>query len=167
MKNSIYTFIVILGMLTSCSSQKSLQGSAPFEIGSGYCQESYGGRAASGSEMLVKIPVANLDGYRVNSIFFRGQQAYVKVLDEDGQKYIVANLKAKKAKAPKDMIAHADPKQEVGNTPNTKSSVVDFPFELNYDEAVLSYYKGDVINYVKVTGIKHKQAIMYPSKPRE
>ena len=43
MKNSIYTFIVVLGILTSCASQKNLQESAPFEIGSGYCQESYGG----------------------------------------------------------------------------------------------------------------------------
>lgn len=167
MKNSIFSILVVLGMLTSCSSQKNLVDSAPFEIGTAYCQDWYGGKEQSGAGVELKIPVANLDGYRVNSIYFREQQSYVKIKDEDGQKFIVATMVAKKAMPPKDMVVHADPKKEVGNKPVTKQLQKDFPFELAYDEAVLSYYRGDVINYVKITGIKHKQAIIYPSRSKE
>ncbi|MGJ8731889.1 MAG: hypothetical protein ACSHW4_02055 [Cellulophaga sp.] len=167
MKNSIFSILLVLGMLSSCSSQKNLVDSAPFEIGTAYCQDWYGGKEESGAGVEVKIPVANLDGYRVNSLFFRGQQSYVKIQDEEGQKFVVATMLAKKAMPPKDMVMHADPKEEVGNSPATKELQKDFPFELAYDEAVLSYYKGDVINYVKITGIKHKQALIYPTRSKE
>ncbi|WBU90734.1 hypothetical protein [Cellulophaga omnivescoria] len=167
MKNSIFSILVVLGMLSSCSSQKNLVDSAPFEIGKAYCQDWYGGKEESGAGVELKVPVANLDGYRVNSIYFRGQQSYVKVINEEGQKFVVATMTAKTMVPPKDIIMHSDPKQELGNKPAAKKLQKDFPFELAYDEAVLSYYKGNVINYVKIKDIKHKQAIIYPSRSKE
>ena len=64
---------------------------------------------------------------------------------------------------------HSDPKEEVGNQPpgsiNRKNA--DFPFDLNRDEAVVSYKvmtgdpKNNKVTYFKITGIKSKPSRIY------
>lgn len=169
MKNAIYSFIVVTILITSCSSQKKLLNSAPFQIGQGFCQEWIGGKEASGSGLLVKIPVSEIEGYTLHKLFFRDQQSYIKIETEEGQKFVVANLNKKRKSAPHDMVAHIDPREEFGNKPskNEEKEKLEFPFTLADDEAVLSYIRKNTINYVKVTGVKDKPALIYSYKPRE
>lgn len=169
MKNTIYSFLVVTVLITSCSSQKNLVNSAPFQIGEGYSQEWIGGKEATGSGLLVKIPVSEIEGYTLNTLFFRGQQAYVKIETEEGQKFVVAKFDKERKVAPHDIVAHADPREEFGNKPikNEAKEELEFPFTLADDEAVLSYIQKSTINYVKVKGVKDKPALIYSSKPRE
>ncbi len=170
MKNILYSYLLMLGMLTGCSSQKKLTDEAPFKIGAGFCQEWIGGKEESGKGLLVKIPVSEIEGYKINAIFFRGQQAYTKVVDEDGQKFVVAELKKEGNNLPSDMILHADPKKEFGNKPSGNKNNTEntkFASELSDNEAVLSYIKKSTIKYVKVSGIKDKPALIYPTKSKE
>lgn len=169
MKNIICSLIVATTVLSSCSSQKNLVNTAPFEIGQGFCQEWIGGKEASGRGLMVKIPVSEIEGYKINTLFFRGQQSYVKIETEAGQKFVVANLEQQSSRAPQDMIVHGDAKEEFGNKPskNGIKEKLAFPFTLEADEAVLSYIKKNTIKYVKVVGVKEKPALIYSSKPRE
>ena len=156
----------LFAMLTSCSSQKKIVANVPFTIGDAYCQEWTGGKAESGKGMLVKIPVSEMEGYTLEGVYFRGQMGLVTMEEENGQKFAVVNLH-KNNTVPKDIIMHKDPKQEVGNKPTTKKKTEDFPFELQKDEAVLSYSKNGRTKYCKVKGIKDKAALVYPSKPQQ
>lgn len=157
----------LFAILTSCSSQKKLVAKVPFTIGNGYCQEWTGGKEESGKGMLVKIPVSEIEGYILEDIYFRGQMGKVSMVEENGQKYAVTNLQ-KLGSAKPDIIMHADPKQEVGNQPPRlkNKEELSFPFELKDSEAVLSFYKNGKTKYYKVSGIKDRAALVYPSKPQ-
>lgn len=158
----------LFAVLTSCSSQKKLVTNVPFTIGDGYCQEWTGGKEESGKGILVKIPVSEMEGYTLEGIYFRGQMSSVSMEEKNGQKYAVANLQ-KLSNAKPDIVMHADPKQEVGNQPPRMKNKeeLDFPFELKDSEAVLSFSKKGKTKYCKVSGIKDKAAMIYPSKPQQ
>ena len=67
-----------------------------------------------------------------------------------------------------DIVMHSDPKKEVGNQPPRLRTEEEktFPFELNADEAVLSYLENGKVKYVKISGVKDKPARIYPGRPK-
>ena len=57
-----------------------------------------------------------------------------------------------------DVVMDGSAVKEAKNTPEG-----DFPFELNADEAVISYLHNGVISYTKVTALERKPLLAYPS----
>lgn len=133
---------------------------APFEMGDATCQAWSGGRAETGSGLLLEIPILseNLDEMKLQQAFFRGKIADVKI--ENTEKGWVAKANFTNGNAGKpDMVMYADSKQEVGNQPPAVKEK--FPFELEADQCVLSFLDGDTVKYYKVENIKEKKPKMF------
>ncbi len=152
--------------LSGCASQKKLETSTPFTIGPAICQEWVAGKEESGSGEVIKITINEMAAEKVElqNIYFRGSMA--KVIMEMEDKGMTASARFEKHKP--DMIMHADSTKEVGNQPPKLKSKdgKEFPFELQRDEAVLSYLEDDKVKYVKITGIVDKPARIYPGRPQ-
>lgn len=155
-----YMMFALLFSLSGCSSQKKLVDNPPFEMGDATCQRWVGGRAESGSGILLNIPVneAMPGNTQLQQAFFRGMVADLKMEEKEGQMVATANFLNKQEEKP-DMVMHADPKKEVGNKPPKLKD--EFPFELEADECVVSYSEGGKTKYVKINGIKEKKPLTY------
>jgi hypothetical protein len=166
MKNLIY--IVLSGILGlyGCSSQKKLETSPPFTLGTATSQKWAGGREESGSGEVIKITVKEMTGEEVTlqNIYFKGTMSEVVMEMEGDGMMATAKFHDKKP----DMIMHADSTMEVGNQPPELKSEEqkEFPFDLKETEAVLSYLENDKVKYVKIIGIVNKPARIYPGRPQ-
>ncbi|AKA35031.1 hypothetical protein [Flagellimonas lutaonensis] len=160
MKLISYMMFALLFSLSGCSSQKKLVKNPPFEMGDATCQRWVGGRAESGSGLLLNIPVDNAVATNtpLQQAFFRGRVADIKVEEKDGEWMAIANFINQREEKP-DMVMHADPKKEVGNRPPKLEEK--FPFELGPDECVVSYMEDGKTKYFKITGIKEKKPLTY------
>ena len=160
MKAITYMIVVLSFSLSACSSQHKMVAQAPFEMGEATCQAWAGGRAESGSGMLLEIPVLseNLDKMKLQQAFFRGKIADIEMEKADKGWIAKANFKNRNMEKT-DLVMHADPKQEVGNQPPKPKEK--FPFELENDQCVLSFLDGETIKYYKVENIKEKKSKMF------
>lgn len=166
MKNFTYILLGLTIGLTGCSSQKKLESNPPFTIGATTAQQWVGGREESGMGMTLKIQISKMkgEGVPLQSVYFRGDLSPLSMEMEAQGMMAVAKFEKEKP----DIIMHADSTKEVGNKPpkrKTNKNEV-FPFNLQPDEAVISYLENDKIKYTKITGIKEKQPIAYPTKPK-
>ncbi|MGD1945971.1 MAG: hypothetical protein ACFB0A_06865 [Croceivirga sp.] len=146
--------------LSSCSSQKAMVDQTLFEIGNASCQAWLGGRAESGSGMLLEIPILgeNLDQINWQQAFFRGKVADIDMESTANGGIVKANFKNQGMKKP-DMVMHSDSKQEVGNQPPKLKEK--FPFELEKNQGVLSFLEDGTLKYYKVENIKEKKTKMF------
>lgn len=160
MKTITYIVLVLGFSLSGCSSQKKMVENPPFELGNATCQEWKGGRAESGSGLLLEVPLhnENLDQIKLQQAFFRGKIADVTTESGDKGWVAKANFRNPGMKKP-DMVMDADAKKEVGNQP--PSGKEKFPFELGANECVISYMDGETIKYFKIEGIKEKAPLLY------
>ncbi len=160
MKAITYMIIVLTLSLSSCSSQRKMVDQAPFEMGQATCQAWAGGRAETGSGLVLEIPILseNLDEMKLQQAFFRGKIADLKMENTEKGWVAKANFKNQNVGKP-DMVMHSDSKQEVGNQPPKLKEK--FPFELGKDQCVLSFLDGDTVKYYKVENIKEKKAKMF------
>ncbi|ALM08412.1 hypothetical protein SB49_11765 [Sediminicola sp. YIK13] len=168
---SIYTHILnvlILSIgLTSCSSQKKLQTEVPFEIGTATVQEWMGGKEESGTGYLVSVSVLNITkDVRFQEMFYHGQVVQVTTESHGHGLMVKGNFTLAPQKP--DIIMHADPRKEVGNQPPSmqKGYTKDLPFDLEPQEAVLSYMIKNRVKYVKISGMKEKAPLIYSTKPK-
>jgi len=159
MKVFTYIILAMSFSFTGCTSQKKLVKNAPFEMGEATCQRWTGGRAESGSGMLLQIPIMkdSIDKMQLQQAFFRGKVADVKVKSKDDKWFAEANFKNATEKP--DIVMHSDSKKEVGNQPPKLNEKI--PFELKEDECVLSYLDGEEVKYFKVIDIKQKKPLIY------
>lgn len=160
MKVITYMMVVLAFSLSSCSSQKKMGTQPPFEMGEATCQAWSGGRAESGSGMLLEIPVLNENRgeMKLQQAFFRGKIADLSFENTDKGLIAKANFKNQNMEKP-DIIMHRDSRLEVGNRPPKPKQ--EFPFELEDDQCVLSFLDGDTLKYFKVENIKEKKPIMF------
>jgi len=145
MKYVFSCFLLFSLCLTSCTSQKNLQVETSFEIGNATCHQYAGGREESGSGTELRIPVSLLENSDVEliEVYFRGKQVKALVNTVDNQKMIVVRIP---------------------NNNSESSETIDF--ELNADEAVISYNENGETKYAKVNGIKQKQPLIYKGAPK-
>jgi len=153
------TFFSLLG----CKAQKEIIADSPYTFGSATCQHWSGGRAEAGSGLLLTIPVNSIldEGYALKQAFFRGKVANMTLKDNNGVTQAEANFK-KGVMVKPDIVMHKDPKMETGNKPAlNKGAMGEFPFELEPNEAMLSFEKEGKLAYYKVTGIKEMKPLIY------
>jgi len=171
MKHSIYIVLSLVMGLTGCSSQKKLEPMPPFVLGKATCQEWIGGQEESGSGFQLMIPIEEkmITDIAFKEVFFRGRVLESSIKNKDGKAFVVCNYVNQKTEKP-DIIMHSDATKEVGNqAPKLKSKAGNnFPFELQEDEAVLSYVENNSkkAKYVKISGVKDKPARIYPGRPK-
>ena len=169
MKVYIGTILFVLGLM-SCSSQKSLQSNPPFSVERPTVQYWQGGREESGSGIRFRARWNPIDpsSIEIDSLFFRGRIYKLEVSDSETG-FIIEASRTETPLGKADIIMHADSTREIGNQPpKPLPSARDFPFELQADEAVISYFlKGDSQKYyTKITGVVEKASRIYPGRPQ-
>lgn len=161
--------ILFLGVLTGlagCSSQKKLETTPPFTVGSATYEPWMAGSGESAAGHKVKIILTEMseDEVALQNIYFRGQMA--KVILELEHQGIMATARFEDLKP--DINMHADPQLEVGNQPpkirESKGAV--FPFDIKDDEAILSYLESDKVKYVRVARVMAIPARNNPGRPQ-
>ncbi|QXP56530.1 hypothetical protein H0I25_01685 [Cellulophaga sp. HaHa_2_95] len=171
MKNLLYLYFIALLGLGSCASQKNMETKPPFVIDHPTSQKWIGGKEERSSGIDVVLPITQIMDENVSfqHLYFRGHVTTVKKEIIDGKQFVSAKITIKKFTKP-DIIMHADPRQEVGNRPPhmKKDTITEYPYELDDDEAVLSYIGNDgkKVKYTKISEIKEKEPLLYSTKPR-
>ncbi len=94
----------------------------------------------------------------MDSVYFRGR--VTKLALKDAQYIGKFNDPVKP-----DMIMSGDAREEAGNQPPTLQPKI--PFELSKNECVISYTEDGKKKYYKISQVKEKAALIYPSaKPQ-
>ena len=167
MKYPAAVILVIMFGMTGCSSQKKLQADAPFNIEQPSCTPFSGGREASGSGFVLRLPISGISdsGISFEKVYFRGHILTPELLSQEDRDFLYCRYEHIRREKP-DIIMHADPVEEVGNQPPAlKVGKEEFPFELEPQEAVIAYRQKGKTRYAKISGIKDKAPELLPTRP--
>ena len=96
----------------------------------------------------------------MDSVYFRGKAAKLEFSQDIAQ--YVGRFKTA-VNQPKDIILSSDPKEEYANKISPKEALI--LFDLEADECVISYKKENNIKYYKISNVKQKEPLNYPSAP--
>jgi len=164
---------ILLGLF-GCSSQKKITDQSFFVFSNPSYQPFAAGREEGGTGFVLSLPLETIEGNEDDIVFidlyFRGHVLTTHVDENENGKIVTGEYRSKATEKKPDMIMHADPKQEAGNQPPAPLNLnkKDFPFELNADEAVISYriFNEKKTYFYKITVIKEKPPLVYPSQPK-
>ncbi|WP_397364246.1 hypothetical protein [Olleya sp. R77988] len=131
-----------------CSSAQKLQKEASFKTDKAYYQSWVAGVRGGGSGINVFIPVTSeLNDLKLDSLYFRGQKVALTTKPNNPNLFIGRILTK-------------------GNQKEDYTSETDkIPFDLNPNDAVISYTENGTIKYFKIENLVEKQAQQYPSAP--
>jgi len=104
------------------------------------------------TEITVNIIIDN-PKIQLDSVYFRNSSAPLKHMESFENLVFTGSFKT--STTPHDYILDSDPKQEFGNKPPVMVSKI--PFELTDDEAVVSYFYKNKINYYKILAVKEME----------
>lgn len=165
--NKIRTSLVLLSILLvsfsflNCGGSKSsnnilvFKENPPFEIQDANFQKWAAGIEEGGTGININIHFSNLDSeVIIQNVFFRGHTLVATKLIGKPNHY-VAYLKNKSEN--KGFVMHSDPIKEGENTFSNE-----FPFQLEENEAVISYWYNGERNFYKIIDLSEKQEIAYP-----
>ncbi|MFZ2282717.1 MAG: hypothetical protein WAV86_02485 [Lutibacter sp.] len=151
MKKFIGTgFLILLSFaFFGCGASKvKEQNEAPFKVLEATYTNSVGGQTDL-IRTTIRITIKNKD-IQLDSVYFRNNSASLKrVYNIENSLFIGSFITSK---TPHDLILHADPKEEFGNKPPVTISKL--PFEIKENEAVVSYFYKDKINFYKILEVK-------------
>ena len=167
MKSMVSGLLILsLGMF-GCSSQKKLTADPPFVISQAVCQTWVGGREESGKGMDISFQVDGLEESQVqlHQLYFRGRIGDLTLTSKEDVMHATCNF----TEQTKEIAMHSDPMKEVGNQPPRIKSKDEkaFPFELQPQEAVISYTQGSKMKYYKIAEIAEKPGRFYPGREKE
>lgn len=165
MKRSMLALLILMMGLYACSSQKKLTEEAPFAISNAVCQTWVGGMEQSGHGTEVTLDLDALPNAQITLVemYFRGRVGALKMATTPDGIKATCNF----IEQPKEIAMHSDPAKEVGNQPPRVRSEkeIKFPFELEPNEAVVSYLENDSLKYFKVVNVVDKPGRVYQSRP--
>lgn len=150
--------VVLIGITTSCGPCKTKKDSlaftqnTPFTIENTYSQKWVAGVKGGGSGLNLYVSINNIsEGVIMKEFYFRDQITDVKASKNN---LFIGYYKNNE----NNMIMDSDSKKEAVNTPPVKS-----PFQLENNEAVLSYEFNNKTYYHKISSIEEKDVLAYPS----
>ena len=153
--------LVLVTSFSQCSSAQRIDTNPPMAHGKVYAQEWTAGVKEGGSGINIFIPIQE-KVLTLDSMYFRKQIVKLEFNDGDNPMYI-GRFKTDVNKA-EDIILSSDMSEESKNTlPQTDK---DIPFELDDDECVVSYKKGNRTHYYKISNITFKAPLHFPSAPK-
>ncbi len=159
MKSSIYVLLIWAIVLSSCSSQKKLEATAPFTLGEVYAQKwtvedkpEHGGY-----EVIISILSLDQEDAVLQNLYHKGRMTKLSIeLREMGTVALAAY--AREELVEKDTVLAVDSSKKTSKNDNGL-----FPFELTDTEATLSYLHKEKVKYVKLNGIRQNPVKVYPS----
>ena len=144
--------------LGSCGGSKSnnsnmdFTSNPPFKIQEIYSQKWVAGVRGGGSGTNVYITFSEVsEGVVFQEIFFQNKKSLLKTTSKNK---MGANFKSTQNS---DVIMDVDSTKEAVNIPPEK-----IPFQLEDNEAVISYFENDKTYYYKVSNMKEKEMLAYP-----
>jgi len=141
---------------SQCSSAQ-LDKKAPVTITNSTYQNWVGGQPGSkGTLVSIKLNAPDKK-MEFDSIYFNGKAVKLKSTLVKNELTLTGNFRV--ITRPNDVIMHADPKKEFGNTPPKLAAKI--PFELEKNDAIISYIMNDKKRYFKVSGIKKTKTLFY------
>ncbi len=156
----IGSLISFFGLVQCQSAKIKLQKTVPFSVTDSYYQDWMGGQPGN-SGTTVQLFVTTNDEIQPDSLYFQNRATYIDIKPTDKETLWVANFRKV---VRRDINLTENPRGEYGNP---VPEMMNFPFDLNKDEAILRYTKGDKVFYYKIMGIPQKETIFFPSaKPR-
>jgi len=149
-------FTVILFGFTACKSMKSQkEKKAKFSIENVTYQEWFGGQpGVSGS--TITFTIQGEEKIIPDSLYFRKKQAKVDLKKQETGDLWVASFYSE-SKPDRKMCIPTE--GEYGNKPPIISK---FPYDLEDNEAMLSYFLATKKRHLKITNITKKKTIYYP-----
>jgi hypothetical protein len=144
--------LILLSFAFFCCgvSKVKAQNEAPFKV----LEATYTNWVGEQSDLVgttIRITINNKE-IQLDSVYFRNNSASLKRVESFENPIFTGSFTT--SKTPHDLILHADPKEEFGNKPPITTSK--FPFEMKENEAVVSYFYKDKINYYKILEVKEK-----------
>lgn len=150
--------VTLLFISISCGPCKTKKGdlvfnqNTPFAIESAYCQKWIAGIKGGGSGIKLYATINNIsEGIQMKEFHFRGK---VTNVTSSKEALFIGYFKNEE----NDVIMDSDVVKESANTPPVIS-----PFELENNEAVLSYEFNNKTYYHKISNIIEKEILAYPS----
>ena len=153
--NLVLLGVVSIGLM-NCGGNKqdyALTKTPPFAISEAYYQEWLAGTPQGGSGYNVHILLGTLtDEVVIDSIYFRRMVVNAQRTSESEIRY-VGNFK----RSDRNIVMDSDPLKEVGN-----KLPQPFPFELEDNQAVVSYFHYGTQRYFKIKKLDEKEVLAYP-----
>lgn len=161
--------ITLVMSFSNCANSKRLQEQEPVAFEQSFYTSWAEGAEENESGLKLFIPLKNVNDVDVelDSVYFRGRGTEL-LKDPQNADVYVGNFQTKNKEKTPDLVMSIDPREEYGNQP--PEIVREFPYELEDDEAVVTYKKNGKTGYQKITGIVKKDRddleIKYPENIR-
>jgi hypothetical protein len=153
----ILSIVTILLGFAQCGSIAFVQNPS-FKVEKASYNNWVGGQpGVSGTKL--EIHLKNASEITFDSLYFNNKRAKVEVLQKEEITQLIGHYSTSK-RINNDLIIDLDPKKELQNTPPI---IKKLPFELNANEAVVSYKKGKKTLFLKIENIKKIQPTPFPS----
>ena len=153
MKSFFYLFI-LLG-LASCKSTK-FDNNPPFKVTEATYNYWTGGQQGV-SGIRIKINYEANSEISFDKVYFENKEGTIDKYSDDGKTYIVGNISTSKPRGD-DLVLDVDSKKEINN----KLPEMKIPFELEKNEAIISYTYNGETKYFKLKNIKQTESKFYP-----
>ena len=162
----IWPAALLLFGFSQCNSQKIVMvENPPFVLGEVMSEAWVAGVEGGGSGTNLFIPVEGGKEIMLDSVYFRGQAVKPERIERDSYLVYIGRFKGR-ANQQEDMILHEDPKKEGGNKPPELRKKI--PFDLEDDEAVVSFKDEGKTKYYKIENIKESPTMKLPqTKPQK
>lgn len=154
LKTAFQLFFII--GLTSCSSQKEIK-KIPFETQEVYFQKWIGGQELTGSgiNFYLKFSEPFSANFLLKKVYFQGKEASFQKID-------ATTFTATFYQRPNNQLDGSE-----NETSKTTVTIPNFVLDLNPNEAIVVMEQDNKVAYFKISNIKEKELIAYPSaKPR-
>lgn len=148
--------IVCLVGLSSCANGKLLENANPESFGQAYYTTWTAGVRGADSGIVLYLPadLAEMKEMEPDSAFFRGEMTKL-IADPQNHNLLTAYFTSRKSSDHPELIMSSDPREEYGNKPPMIEKEI--PFELEDDEAIVSFKKDGKIVYFRLSGIFKKE----------
>lgn len=156
----LFSLSFLLLSISNCGSSQGdkkakFEKNPPFNISEIYSQDWVAGVKEGGSGTNIHVSFENInEGVVIKDIYYKKNSATARQ-NGNSKKEFTAYLK----NSIKDRIMDSDPVKEAQNVPQNIS-----PFELLENEVVIGYTVQGQKQYFKISNVKKKPAIAYPSK---
>lgn len=162
LKHAVLTFglATIISSLSSCAGGKesiySFEEEPPFKVENAYFQKWVAGIQSGGSGMNVHLIILDIqEGVEIQEVYFRNNIKEARSNFQTPDWFVIEY----KNNGTPDIIMDGDAINEAKNTPPRE-----FPFNLDPNDAVLSYkYKGETY-FVKISNMEEKPLLAYPGQ---
>ncbi|MEZ4875696.1 MAG: hypothetical protein R2793_09685 [Flavobacteriaceae bacterium] len=153
----ILSISLFLTSFSNCAGGKGyvLDQDPPFTVASAFFQNWVAGVQGGGAGTKVSITLESLDERVLIKEIYYGEGVSETQKDPQNQNKYTANFLSQNNR---DVIMDDSPTKESANTPPLKS-----PFNLERNEAVISYLQNGKMNYFKISNLEEKPVIAYPS----